>query len=60
MDSMLFCDPMKRIWVVGLMILSSSAMATAGYMWPPVPPAAKTIRRVLSFLMLVSVLESLD
>lgn len=45
---------------MGLMILSSSAMATAGHMWPPVPPAAKTIRRVLSFSRLVSVLESLD
>lgn len=32
--------------MVGLVILSSSAMATAGYMWPPVPPAAKTTRRV--------------
>jgi hypothetical protein len=33
---------------VGLAILSSSAMATAGYMWPPVPPAAKATRRVLA------------
>ena len=44
--SMLSGVPRKRIWTLGLVILSSSAMATAGYMWPPVPPAAKTTRRV--------------
>jgi len=45
---MLLGMPKKRIWTVGMTILSSSAMATAGYMWPPVPPAAKATRRVLA------------
>lgn len=43
---MLLGLPKNRIWVLGLVVLSSSAMATAGYMWPPVPPAAKTTRRL--------------
>lgn len=42
---MLLGVPKKRIWQLGWASLSSSAMATAGYMWPPVPPAAKSTRR---------------
>lgn len=45
---------MKRISMLGFDTLSSSAIATAGIMWPPVPPAANTTLR----LFLVGLLGS--
>lgn len=57
---MLLGEPKKRIWVVGLVFLSSSAMATAGYMWPPVPPAPKTTRRLSTAAFWVVRVWSLD
>ena len=36
--------PAKAISVLGFRVLISSAIARAGYTWPPVPPAANKIR----------------